>query len=208
MRITNSSSSLPLGRSCRNQGKEDVSERLACLTFDVFRFCLLIVDSCTALYRTDFNGRGELASRQIHLAKFLRTLQRLADEVRCLHVPWLRLLTLVCSLALQSSSRTRSCQILTHLVDPTWQTRRSLSEEILWPMHPQLGCNSKRLAVTPERPRSTIPPACRSRRLSLLSISTVLEIQMRKLRYLLLSSSCSLYVSLTRTLFTLGLSLL
>lgn len=44
------------------------------------RFCLLIVDSCTALYRTDFNGRGELASRQIHLAKFLRTLQRLADE--------------------------------------------------------------------------------------------------------------------------------
>ena len=47
----------------------------------MFRFCLLIVDSCTALYRTDFNGRGELASRQIHLAKFLRTLQRLADEV-------------------------------------------------------------------------------------------------------------------------------
>jgi DNA repair protein RAD51 len=44
-------------------------------------FCLLIVDSCTALYRTDFAGRGELASRQMHLAKFLRTLQRLADEV-------------------------------------------------------------------------------------------------------------------------------
>lgn len=45
------------------------------------RFCLLIVDSCTALYRTDFSGRGELASRQNHLGKFLRTLQRLADEV-------------------------------------------------------------------------------------------------------------------------------
>ncbi|KAJ8514689.1 hypothetical protein ONZ45_g7800 [Pleurotus djamor] len=44
------------------------------------RFCLLIVDSCTALYRTDFNGRGELSSRQTHLGKFLRTLQRLADE--------------------------------------------------------------------------------------------------------------------------------
>ncbi|KAH7880834.1 Rad51-domain-containing protein [Lentinula edodes] len=44
------------------------------------RFCLLIVDSCTALYRTDFSGRGELASRQTHLGKFLRTLQRLADE--------------------------------------------------------------------------------------------------------------------------------
>ena len=45
------------------------------------RFSLLIVDSCTALYRTDFSGRGELSSRQNHLGKFLRTLQRLADEV-------------------------------------------------------------------------------------------------------------------------------
>jgi DNA repair protein RAD51 len=44
------------------------------------RFALLIVDSATALYRTDFMGRGELSSRQTHLAKFMRTLQRLADE--------------------------------------------------------------------------------------------------------------------------------
>ncbi|KAI0197786.1 DNA repair protein rhp51 [Astrocystis sublimbata] len=44
------------------------------------RFSLLIVDSATALYRTDFLGRGELSSRQSHLAKFLRSLQRLADE--------------------------------------------------------------------------------------------------------------------------------
>jgi hypothetical protein len=49
-----------------------------------FRFCLLIVDSCMALYRTDFSGRGELSARQMHLAKFLRALQRLADEVRFL----------------------------------------------------------------------------------------------------------------------------
>ncbi|KAG5638649.1 recombinase rad51 [Sphagnurus paluster] len=49
------------------------------------RFCLLIVDSCTALYRTDFSGRGELSSRQNHLGKFLRTLQRLADEVCGVH---------------------------------------------------------------------------------------------------------------------------
>ena len=48
------------------------------------RFCLLIVDSVTNLYRTDFNGRGELSARQTHLGKFLRTLQRLADEVRTL----------------------------------------------------------------------------------------------------------------------------
>lgn len=44
------------------------------------RFCLLIVDSATSLYRTDFSGRGELSARQMHLAKFLRALQRLADE--------------------------------------------------------------------------------------------------------------------------------
>jgi DNA repair protein RAD51 len=53
------------------------------LTCTYFRFALLIVDSCTALYRTDFSGRGELSARQMHLAKFLRTLMRLADEVGC-----------------------------------------------------------------------------------------------------------------------------
>lgn len=30
--------------------------------------------------RTEFNGRGELSVRQIHLGRFLRSLQRLADE--------------------------------------------------------------------------------------------------------------------------------
>lgn len=45
------------------------------------RFALLIVDSATSLYRTDFSGRGELSARQAHLAKFLRMLMRLADEV-------------------------------------------------------------------------------------------------------------------------------
>lgn len=44
------------------------------------RFSLLIVDSIMALYRTDYSGRGELSSRQNALAKFLRQLQRLADE--------------------------------------------------------------------------------------------------------------------------------
>lgn len=34
-----------------------------------------------SLYRTDFSGRGDLAARQAHLAKFLRMLQRLADEL-------------------------------------------------------------------------------------------------------------------------------
>ncbi|EFA02866.1 DNA repair protein RAD51 homolog 1 [Tribolium castaneum] len=44
------------------------------------RYCLLIVDSATSLYRTDYSGRGELSARQNHLARFLRMLLRLADE--------------------------------------------------------------------------------------------------------------------------------
>ena len=44
------------------------------------KFSLLIVDSATALYRTDYTGRGELSSRQMSLAKFLRNLQKIADE--------------------------------------------------------------------------------------------------------------------------------
>jgi RecA/RadA recombinase len=44
------------------------------------RFVLLVVDSATGLYRTDYSGRGELSARQMHLARFLRCLQRLADE--------------------------------------------------------------------------------------------------------------------------------
>ncbi|XP_003386534.1 PREDICTED: DNA repair protein RAD51 homolog B [Amphimedon queenslandica] len=44
------------------------------------RYALLVVDSATALYRTDYSGRGELSARQMHLARFLRTLLRLSDE--------------------------------------------------------------------------------------------------------------------------------
>lgn len=44
------------------------------------RFSLLVVDSIMSLYRTDFAGRGELSNRQTQVAKFMRLLQRLADE--------------------------------------------------------------------------------------------------------------------------------
>ncbi|XP_042886472.1 DNA repair protein RAD51 homolog A-like [Penaeus japonicus] len=44
------------------------------------RYALCIIDSAMALYRTDYAGRGELSARQIHLARFLRMLLRLADE--------------------------------------------------------------------------------------------------------------------------------
>jgi len=40
---------------------------------------LIVVDSVTALFRSDFSGRGELAPRQQKLNRHLHTLQRLAD---------------------------------------------------------------------------------------------------------------------------------
>ena len=52
----------------------------ACGLMAESKFSLLIVDSATALYRTDFSGRGELSARQMSLAKFLRNLQKIADE--------------------------------------------------------------------------------------------------------------------------------
>ncbi|GJJ13944.1 recombinase rad51 [Clathrus columnatus] len=41
---------------------------------------LISASALMAESRTDWNGRGELSARQGHLAKFLRTLMRLADE--------------------------------------------------------------------------------------------------------------------------------
>ncbi|KAI8847110.1 hypothetical protein BC829DRAFT_444849 [Chytridium lagenaria] len=58
---------------------EEVLDNAAAMMADQ-RFSLLIVDSATGLYRTDYSGRGELSDRQRHLAKFLRILLRLADE--------------------------------------------------------------------------------------------------------------------------------
>ncbi len=44
------------------------------------RYALLIVDSATNLFRTDYCGRGELSERQMQLAQFLRQLTRLSEE--------------------------------------------------------------------------------------------------------------------------------
>jgi DNA repair protein RAD51 len=52
----------------------------ACAMLSESRYALVVVDSATALYRTDYTGRGELAERQMKLAQFLRRLQRIADE--------------------------------------------------------------------------------------------------------------------------------
>jgi len=44
------------------------------------RYSLIVVDSATALFRTDYMGRGELSERQMQMAQFLRQLTRLAEE--------------------------------------------------------------------------------------------------------------------------------
>lgn len=44
------------------------------------RYALLVVDSATALFRTDYTGRGELSERQMQMAQFLRQLTRLGEE--------------------------------------------------------------------------------------------------------------------------------
>ena len=36
------------------------------------RYSLIIVDSATSLYRSEFHGRGELSGRQVHMNRFLR----------------------------------------------------------------------------------------------------------------------------------------
>lgn len=43
-------------------------------------FALIIIDSCTALFRVDYQGRGQLADRQQKLGMFLSHLTKLADE--------------------------------------------------------------------------------------------------------------------------------
>jgi DNA repair protein RAD51 len=44
------------------------------------RYAVIIVDSCTSMFRTDYTGRGELSDRQIALNQFLKQLSRMAIE--------------------------------------------------------------------------------------------------------------------------------
>ena len=57
-----------------------MSDASGILSSESGKFALLVIDSATALFRTDYQGRGELADRQQQLGKFLRALQRIADE--------------------------------------------------------------------------------------------------------------------------------
>lgn len=44
------------------------------------QYALIVIDSITALFRTDFSGRGELAERQQKLGKMMNQLIKLAEE--------------------------------------------------------------------------------------------------------------------------------
>ncbi|KAA8499085.1 Meiotic recombination protein DMC1/LIM15-like [Porphyridium purpureum] len=44
------------------------------------QYALLIVDSATALFRTDYTGRGELADRQQKLNRFMASLMKIAEQ--------------------------------------------------------------------------------------------------------------------------------
>merc|ERR1719188_1200530 len=52
----------------------------AAAVFCESRYAVLVVDSATGLFRTDYTGRQDLAERQQALNKHLRRLQRIADE--------------------------------------------------------------------------------------------------------------------------------
>lgn len=52
----------------------------AAALFSESRYALLVVDSATGLFRTEYSGRGELAERQQALNMFFRKLRLLADQ--------------------------------------------------------------------------------------------------------------------------------
>jgi DNA repair protein RAD51 len=69
--------------SCARAMNSDHQEQLlvqAAAMMAESRYALVVVDSCTSLFRTDFSGRGELSARQMKLAQFLRALTRIAAE--------------------------------------------------------------------------------------------------------------------------------
>lgn len=65
---------------CYNTEHQQDLLRKAAEMMSESRYALIVVDSVMALFRTDYSGRGQLADRQMSLARFLRGLLRLADE--------------------------------------------------------------------------------------------------------------------------------
>lgn len=106
-------------------------------------FSLMIVDSATNLFRTDYSGRGELSARQNSLGKFLRTLMRLADEGRCRQSRNTQVRSRSwCSLASPSLLPTKSCR--RPMPRRPWVPPSSPSAATLWPTPAPLGALSRR----------------------------------------------------------------
>jgi meiotic recombination protein DMC1 len=66
-------------RAQNSEHQHDLLTQLA-EQFAAGGFSLLVVDSICALFRTDYQGRGELADRQAKLGSHLRRLTALAEE--------------------------------------------------------------------------------------------------------------------------------
>jgi DNA repair protein RAD51 len=66
-------------RATNSDMQQKLIQQAAALMMET-RFSLLVVDSSTALFRSDYLGRGELSVRQNAIGKFMRSLQRVADE--------------------------------------------------------------------------------------------------------------------------------
>ena len=51
-------------------GKTQLYHEMAGAIMSQDRYALIVVDSATALYRTDYMGRGELSERQMQMGQF------------------------------------------------------------------------------------------------------------------------------------------
>jgi DNA repair protein RAD51 len=78
------------------------------------KFALIIVDSATNLYRTDFSGRGELSARQMKLAQFLRNLTRISEEFGCSVVITNQVVATVDGMAMGPTSKPIGGNIIAH----------------------------------------------------------------------------------------------
>mmetsp|Transcript_19030 Transcript_19030/g.47632 ORF Transcript_19030/g.47632 Transcript_19030/m.47632 type:complete len:454 (+) Transcript_19030:149-1510(+) len=110
---------------CRAHNTEHQTQLLteAAILMAQQKFGLLVVDSVTNLYRTEYSGRGELADRQQHLGRFLRYAQRIADEFQVAVV----LTNQVCAKVDGSAAYGPShCPIGGHVLAHACQTRLSL----------------------------------------------------------------------------------
>lgn len=87
------------------------------------KFALLVIDSVTHLYRTEYDGRGELAARQQHLGKFLRLCQRLTEEFSIACVVTNQVMAKVDGSAMYGPS---TAPIGGHILGHACQTRLSL----------------------------------------------------------------------------------